>query len=278
MQKEIYAGIITYNPDISLLRKNISSIINQIDKIVIVDNFSNNFADIEKIAVENDIILIRNSENKGIACALNQAMEYGKENGYYWMLSLDQDSACPENYYEAVSKYFSLENIGIIAPVILDRSLGIVGHNPTGNYKSVNTCITSGACTKVDVWDQVGKYDEQMFIDSVDFEFCYRVRRNGYLVIQTSDVQLIHSIGEGKIKKFFFIKKKISEHSPFRCFYIAQNRIYYPRKHHLILYVLRGNFRNFVSIFQVIFFETDKRNKIIQLIKGWINGYKLNIK
>jgi rhamnosyltransferase len=62
-------------------------------------------------------------------------------------------------------------------------------------YSEVRTCITSGALTNLDLWKKLDGFDEQMFIDSVDFEYCYRVRKAGYKVIQTDQVQLSHSIG-----------------------------------------------------------------------------------
>ncbi len=168
-----------------------------------------------------------------------------------------------------------MEHVAIAAPIIKDRAVGIIGHNPTDSYSIVNTCITSGAFVNISVWNEVGRYDEKMFIDSVDFEFCFRTRKAGYKIIQTRDVELIHSVGEGKIIHFLFFKYKIMEHSAFRCFYMAQNTIYYPKKHHLYLRLLRGNLRNLRHIIEVLFFETDKKNKIKAIFKGWLNGYFL---
>ena len=80
----------------------------------------------------------------------------------------------------------------------MDRNVGVVGHNPKSEYMHVNTCITSGAFSKVSAWKEIGKYDESMFIDSVDFEYCYRMRKYGYGVIQVRDVQLLHELGKSQ--------------------------------------------------------------------------------
>ncbi len=271
---KLFAGIVTYNPDIHTLNSNIESITKQLKTVVIVDNGSQNIKRIEQLALEYNVQVIKNKKNLGIATALNQLMEYGSVNKFFWMLSLDQDSVCQSDYCSKISELFEISpNIGIIGPVIHDRKVGIIGHNPQGLYGVVNTCITSGACTKVNVWETVGKYDEKMFIDSVDFEFCYRVRKKGYLVIQTRNVILEHSLGEGRLVGIGHLKKRINEHSAFRCFYMAQNRIYYPRKHKLYLYIVRGNLRNLEHILQVILFEKDKVNKIYNILKGWKMGY-----
>lgn len=276
VMKILFAGIVTYNPDIDILNINIKSIRGQLETVIIVDNGSKNFEEIERLAGEHNIQIISNQKNFGIAAALNQLMEYGRTKGFSWMLSLDQDSVCQHDYCIKISELFDiLPNVGIVAPVISDRNVGIIGHNPQGNYGVVNTCITSGACIKVSVWDSVGRYDEKMFIDSVDFEFCYRVRKEGYLVIQTRKVVLEHSLGEGRIIGIGCLKRKINEHPALRCFYIAQNRIYYPRKHKLYLYVIRGNLRNAKHILQVVLFEKDKWNKINSILKGWKKGYRI---
>ena len=114
-----------------------------------------------------------------------------------------------------------------------------------------------------------------MFIDSVDFEFCYRIRKAGYKVIQTSNVELEHSLGEGKIVSFLGLKFRNNEHSAFRCYYIAQNNIYYPLKHHLWLHLIRGNLRNLKHIIIVLLYEKNKEKKIISILRGWLKGWTL---
>lgn len=276
---DIICSIITFNPEIQLLKKNIESIQNQVDKIIIIDNFSSNVDEIRAIVIEGDkLVLIQNKKNLGIAAALNQAFEYAKLNNYNWVLTLDQDSVCPNSFVNRLH-YLALQEdrVGIMAPTIIDRNVGKIGHivPDCNKYKEVRTCITSGALTNVSAWKEIGKFDEKMFIDSVDFEFCYRLRKYKYKVLQTNKVKLSHSIGDAKVRKFIFIKFKDAEHNAFRDFYIAQNNIYYPKKHKLILHLIRGNFRNLRLLFITLIYQKDKLKKVSSIIKGWINGYKI---
>lgn len=277
MEKEykIYAGIVTYNPDIKRLTENIDAISNQVNRVVLVDNGSKNIEDIEILIDKFDnAIIIKNHRNLGIAKALNDAMNYGYTNSYDWMLTLDQDSVCPLDYVKTMSQMFSVEtNIGIVAPVILDRNTGVVGHNPKFQYELVRTCISSGSFVDVEVWKKVGGYDESMFIDSVDFEFCYRVRKNKYKVVQTNCMKLIHEIGKGKICKFLIWKVTVNGHMAFRKYYIARNNIYYPLKHKLFLHFIRGNLRNVWLLISVLLYEEDKTSKIRAILKGWKNAF-----
>ena len=275
--QEICAGIVTFNPNILLLIENINSIRGQFEELIIVDNGSENIEEIEEIAKEKKVILIRNSANYGIAKALNQLMEVGESLGYKWLLSLDQDSVCPTEYYETVMPFFKVENIGIVAPVVNDRDTGIIGHRPNNDFLEVKTCITSGACIPISVWKVIGGYDEKMFIDSVDFDFCYRLRKKGYKIIQIKSLKIQHSVGDVNKKRFFFTHINIREHSAFRYYYIAQNRMYYPRKNKLYAHVIRGWLMNAILIFRVFMFENDKKNKVISIFKGWRNGLFMSL-
>lgn len=272
MMEYIVAGIVTYNPDLDRLRENVESISSQVEKVVIFDNGSKN-QDRIKDEFQDKVILIISSENIGIAAALNRLMKKSEELGATWMLSLDQDSVCPNSFCNEMSKYLKLElNFGIVAPVIVDRNVGVVGHNPEKEYKFVRTCITSGAFTKISVWKEAGGYDEFMFIDSVDFEFCYRVRKAGYQVVQVKGVRLLHEIGKSKKRRFLFWKVNITGHSAYRKYYIARNNVYYPLKHHLWLHFVRGCFRNLKLFCIVILYEDNKTEKCNSILKGWSSG------
>ena len=273
MNDIITAGIVTFNPDLDRLKENIDAISLQVDTVVIFDNGSNNQTDIS--AEYNNVIIIKSDKNIGIAAALNVLMKKGEEFGASWMISLDQDSVCPRNFCSKMKDYlYKEDNFGIVAPVIIDRNVGVIGHNPEESYKSVRTCITSGAFTRIDVWKQIGGYDESMFIDSVDFEFCYRVIQAGYQVVQVRDVQLLHELGKSEKKRFLFWNIDVTGHSAFRKYYIARNNVYYPKKHKLWLHFIRGNFRNLGLYFVVCLYETDKKKKRKAICDGWKDGLK----
>ena len=107
-RQNLFAGIVTFNPDIELLRKNIEAICAQVDLVIIVDNGSRNLEDIRPLADAHHCKLIPNAQNEGIATALNQIALAGKGDGYSWMLTLDQDSECPPDFCSTLSQFFSI--------------------------------------------------------------------------------------------------------------------------------------------------------------------------
>jgi len=136
----IYAGIVLYNPDISLLKKNIEAIRNQVAKVALVDNGSDNIAEVQSLINKyENACLISNDDNLGIAKALNQIMERAKEENAQWVLTLDQDSICPDGMVKKYQAYIN-DNVGMICP-----RLNIVGWNleEVNNYPGQKKLMTA---------------------------------------------------------------------------------------------------------------------------------------
>ena len=202
---KVIAGIVAYNPDILKLKKNINSIINQVDELVIVDNGSYNLSYIDSLIDAKNVKVIFNKSNKGIAYALNQIMEYGETVNADWCVTLDQDSISPDNYIKEASELFIDDKIGLITPLIFESSsgeycyLGVKANNQ--KYQEINKAITSASITSIKVWKKIGKFDDKLFIDYVDYDFSIRVIKSGYKIIRVNNSVLNHEIGDSCIKK-----------------------------------------------------------------------------
>ena len=68
----IGAGIVTFNPELQRLNNNIDAFCNSVKRIVVVDNASDNSAEIEKLVAKyNNVELIKNVQNMGVGFDLN---------------------------------------------------------------------------------------------------------------------------------------------------------------------------------------------------------------
>ena len=121
---ETLAGITLYEPDVHRLLENIDAVLPQVDKLICVDNGSKNIAEIkDRIHWKYpDVEIIENGENLGIARALNQMFEYAEAHVYDWVLTLDQDSVCPENLMEEYKKHLEIKDVGVLSPKMVDRN------------------------------------------------------------------------------------------------------------------------------------------------------------
>ncbi|SKA87532.1 rhamnosyltransferase [Clostridium sp. USBA 49] len=214
--------IVTYNID-NEFEKCFHAIKDQVDKVIIVDNGSNkdtlNYLD--KINGEYNIKLIKNKQNMGIAYALNQGVKYALKNNYDWILTMDDDSeATPNMVSTMINTYNSIDvneqkNILGIFPHHIEVGLKCNNMNNVNLDKNnelfeyVHSDITSGNLLKRETFDIIGLYNEDLFIDYVDHEFCYRILEKGYKLIKLKNAVLFHRLGNTKQKNFLWKKNNI---------------------------------------------------------------------
>ena len=69
---DIITGIVLFNPDIEQLKRNLTENLKYSNKIILINNNSNNSSLINKEFQNERIIILNNDKNLGIASALNQ--------------------------------------------------------------------------------------------------------------------------------------------------------------------------------------------------------------
>ena len=271
---KIAAGIVLYNPDLIRLKQNIESIYHQVGMIILVDNGSDNIDKIEEIyGNTNGIFIIKNEVNLGIAAALNQIIGKCDIEGIEWVLTLDQDSISPMNLIEEYSKHITKSRIAIITPNIKDiNSNKMALNNNINKYEYVEECITSASLTNVQICKEIGYFDDRMFIDYVDFDYCTRVRLNDYKILKVNTATLIHEVGT--LKEIYLFKKKIEvyNHAPIRKYYYCRNIIYYCNKYKGKINVKRSYMKLFKRFIVVLLFERNKISKIRAIMRGIKDG------
>ena len=271
---DISAGIVLFNPDINRLKENISAVIVQCTHIYLVDNGSNNIDEVKGLLNQynqSKISILCNLENQGIAKALNQLTTAAQKGGFDWILTLDQDSVAPSNIVEEFEKYTKNLNAGMLCPVICDRNKGVV-IEAKDRYKEIDECITSGSLLNITAWREIGGFDESMFIDGVDFDICYRLRKNGYKILCIQSVVLLHELGRIEYHRFLFWKVLVKNHSAFRKFYIARNTVYLARKEHTN--IIKAILQNVKLFLIAVCYEDDKWKKSKKILQGTIDGFR----
>lgn len=260
-------GIVTYNPDITRLEENLKSISenDSIHVIIIVDNNSTNRDDIAGlIKTIANAKFIPLEENKGIAYALNVICSSAKEFAINWVLTLDQDSIPQPHLADALLEHAD-ENIGILCPRTEDRNMGTQYTSSTSGSDKIEFVITSGNLVNIQAWNQVGKFDESLFIDGVDFDFCIRLRYLEYSIVRINNLYILHEVGHGKSIKLFNKQISIMNHAPLRLYYIVRNYLYIGKKYnkmpHWAIEVAK-------RILIVIIFEHNRWQKMKYILQG----------
>lgn len=282
--KNTMAVIVTYNVGIEFVDK-IEVLKNYVDKIVVVDNGSNsNTLKILK-SLKDTIILTELNENKGIAYALNRGIEQGVRDGYEWILTLDHDSIVEKDMVSNMLKTYSAiddkekDKIVMITPIHIEEkkyNKELVSKNNAWKY--VLTEITSGALTKASYYKN-NIYDEDLFIDLVDHDYCLNINKQGYKIIQVESAILIHNLGESVQRNILGMKVTPTNHNALRRYYMARNRFFIWNKYKddFPEWIAKDKKRFISELAKVILFENNKVEKIKMTITG-IKDYKKGIR
>lgn len=264
--KLVLAGIVTYNPDLERLKSNVGAIYNQVSSVIIIDNGSKRIEGICLLKKQYDnLIIIQNEINMGVAFALNQIGDYANDNEYSYFLTLDQDSISDKNIVTELLNCFQDKCVGVACPYI-DRFDDFV---QSEEISEIPTCITSGSLMDTKIWVQVGGFWEYLFIDEVDHEYCYHIRENGFKILQTHAVSINHIIGEPSKKRVLGHDFHPTNHSAFRRYYITRNcllmKLLYPKEIYPFKKRYSMIFRIFVS---TMLCEEDKYRKVKAMLQG----------
>lgn len=271
-----FVVIITFNPD-NRLYDSLKIVKNIFDNIIIVDN--NSASDIQTQIENPQIIIIKNSDNLGIAHALNRGALYALGKGAEWILMLDQDSIIRVDILEIFKTIYLLYpskdhigQIGVSFPYLFTVS------RP---YSKVNVLITSGTLLSLSAFLDVGLFREDFFIDSVDFEYSLRLKQKKYVNLLSPELAIDHKLGDLKCKKILFISIKSTNHSPLRRYYMARNHVLISKKYFSTfpLWIMKKNLFMILIILQMILVDDQKVSKIKNTWRGLIDGilYKTNV-
>lgn len=265
-----------------------NAIAKQVEKVIIVDNRSNQetISIIKKLSENQNTISIFNKENLGIASALNIGIKRALDEGFQWILTMDNDSIATNDMIKDMLEHYSNFNkedkvVGIF-PTYID--LGYNNQNSeeddirSNEYKFVNAEITSGNLLKSDIFKKVGFFDEKLFIDMVDYEFCFRIRSNGYKLVKVGSAILYHNLGNTKVKTILGKKIYCTHHNFVRRYYITRNRFYTWNKYkEFNFYEIKKDKKAFLKeLLKIIVLEDQKVKKIKMIFKGF-KDYKNNI-
>lgn len=276
------AGIVTFNPDITRLNENLSAITKQVESCYIYDNGSKNINDIERLINNfNNVIIIKNEENKGISFALNRLCDKAISEKYSWILLLDQDSVVQDEIIDKYNDQIHVDKVGLITCLIKDRNFSYNNDikNESSLFEFVDNAITSGSYINLSIFEKIGKFDEIMFIDKVDSEYGFRLEYYGYKLIRVNYVGILHEVGN-KTRTLSILGKKVTifNHSAFRTYYIVRNAVYLSRK-----YPNRKDSKSIRKsgkhrLLLILLFEKNKFKKIKSGRKGYRDGKRMEVK
>lgn len=260
------AGVVTlYHPDADVV-SNIESYINSVDRLFLVNNGAGENIIQQLQQKYKNIEVINEKTNMGIAYPLNQVLAFC--NGKYdFLMTMDQDSAFWQDdmkrYVNEINNFDWNVTLGIAPHLISKTDKGTDGKIV---WNPVMRVITSGNIISVSNALAVGGFNEDLFIDEVDFDFCYRGYEKHLKQFRCQcGINLRHSVGDSKSIVILGNKISTMNHGAVRKYYIVRNRLYsfkhfgyLNRKDMFHLYII-GTIKDLIKI---ILIEDNKLKKL----------------
>jgi len=273
--------IVLYNPSEPLLEKVIESIDKQVHTIFFADNSDH---PANKNFGENSIYR-KMDGNVGIAAAQNEGIRYFLTNHYTHLFFLDQDSVLSIGLVDQLLKDLQqLQGAGL--------KVGAIGARPFNREsgKKYQASVTKGSRLKLNITEvgeimnsaslipsenfiDVGFFDEGLFIDGVDHEWCWRAKKNlNFRFFISENAKISHYLGEGDR---FFLIRPIAIPTPFRAYYQFRNYFILSKRSYVPSYwKWKNGIKFFIRFFYLSLCVKPKRIFFKKCIQGIYDGIK----
>lgn len=240
----VCAIIVCYRPEPVRLASLIQACLNQAVNVVLVNNG-------EPISPEivgggdGRIHRIDPQGNLGLAGAQNLGVRWAATQGFAYLIFFDQDSVPQSGLIKTLRETFDAKaetgelvaavgpclkdaRDGTITPFVRFNVWGVERIYPTSDL-STTECdflISSGMFTSVNRFLTIGLWEDNLFVDNVDMEWCFRARSRGYRCIGVGATHLDHIIGE-QVSRLNLLGRSwaIYRHPPARQYYMMRNRM-----------------------------------------------------
>ena len=111
---------------------------------------------------------------------------------------------------------------------------------------------------------RIGYFDETLFIDGVDFDYCIRIRKNKFKIAQVNSALLMHHLGDMREKSLFGWTVYPTYHNHIRRYYIVRNKLRLGAKYLFFdsSFAVKSIVRLCYDFLLICVFEPDKLKKI----------------
>lgn len=243
----VIAVIPTFGPDDGLLR-GVHSLAPQVEAIIIIDDGSPaGSAEVLDSALAAGVEVIRSRSNLGIAAALNTGIRLALERGADFVLTVDQDTELPHLYVADCVAAFRIAapetRLGIVCTDRVNGQPSIPERYTEEGLGLVREAIQSGFLISAECLAECGLFDERLFIDCVDTEYCLRIARHGYRIAVGPGTDITHTLGERAPLRPFGITRRREDGQPATYEYHGPTRRYFITRNNVDLYLRYARIR-----------------------------------
>lgn len=257
LESGVVGVVVTFRPSASF-DDALTSFVNQLSTTVLVSN-DEDPATIERLhqlidplrshdvsGRKGTVLPIFNRRNRGLSAAFNQALGALAGSDFEGLLLLDQDTHLRPGAVAALVKEWkelsrrvqvgaigchNLEQVQVSGFPLgaLDRVRGMyVSHRSTPSAAGTSPTEqpvfqNSGTMLPFQALQGAGTFDERMFVDAVDYDYSFRLRKLGYRIFRSAEAQADHSVGTPFTTRVLGRELRLRTYSTQRSYYIVRD-------------------------------------------------------
>ncbi|TSK06123.1 MAG: glycosyltransferase [Geobacter sp.] len=273
MIPKIAAVVVLYEPNIDVV-DNIKTYLEDVDVLYVVDNSEvKNKQVIEAVESIEKVLYVDNGGNQGVAKALNVGARLAIRDQFEWLLTMDQDSSFGpqvfKQYLQCAFSISALDAIAILSPNFL------AGHDSKINclYTQELTVMTSGNLLNLHLYCVIGGFNDKLFIDEVDHEYCLKAHLANLRVVKFENIPLNHQLGN--VRQLSLNRKiyNFTVHAPIRHYYISRNFLYvfFTYQRHFTAYAYYRLWRVTRTLIIAMLIGPEKARRFKYIVQGFID-------
>jgi rhamnosyltransferase len=296
MAESIPGVVVTYFPAADFEAR-LAAIRRETSPVLVVDNSADAATGdrLAEICGRCGCQLLLNDSNLGIAAALNRGFNQLGQLGCAWSVAFDQDSTPEPDFVSHL--------VNCARGASLECPPAVVGahwhdearpHHPSLHLRAHPACpllfqrvpavedlvgitcvITSGSLFYLPTWRALGGFNESLFLDLVDADYCLRARRAGLRIGVAARARLGHRRGSKRPVRWLGRIWWPAFMPPQRLYYLFRNRLLLFRSElwrtpHWVAFEFVYAFK---VIAEIVFLEDRKCTKLAACLRGTWAGF-----
>ena len=199
-----------------------SSLADRFIDILVYDNSPEYNQTATSVTENCRLYYVADNDNSGVSKAYNSGAKKAQDMKKRWLLLCDQDTVLTLNYFQEVFTAVHIHCPPLVAPFLYSeaklispcafifnygfalRRIPVSGWN---NFKNLSV-LNSGLLIKLEAFEKLGGYNEDIFLDFSDFDFIKRYKKmfSQFYLINTRVEHHLESSVHGSFNELRFIK------------------------------------------------------------------------
>jgi rhamnosyltransferase len=252
-RRRVTSITVAFNPNAERLLEQVRALHGEVDDIVLIDNGSTVPVHSLPGIAASAARVITLASNAGVARGFNLGIAAARQRAAEFVLLLDDDSVPAPGMVERLVAACQDQarpgapGVAAVGPRVQDArdpndypfiQLGWThnrhvrcGTSPD-EVIACDFLISSGSLVPMEAFKTIGEFDEGLFIDSVDLEWCCRARDRGLMLYGVCAARLDHRLGD---RRHAVLNVELVVHSPERVYYMTRNRFLLYRRPYMPL-------------------------------------------